>query len=141
MHMNAALDKVNTFKELGELATQWEEAKGKTIYKTSTGLGAEIIKQEGTLAYSIWEQTKDPTQEQGYVKQVVKKIRDVVVSNLEVDVLGETKEQNEIVQQKQQAMKDPIGFIDNVVTAKVPINQVEPKFISMAVAEFLCYIK
>ena len=141
MHINAALGKVSTFAGLSALAEAWHEVKAKDVYSVTTTVTRETIIQEGTIALSLWDQTKDPAREAEFVKGVVAKLREWVVSNLEVDVLAESKEKNEITFPKARDLGDAIGLIDNVVAGKVDVSTLEPQFIEMAISEFLTYRK
>ena len=141
MHMHTALSKLNTFQDVAKLASDWQNASGKAVYKSATELGANVLTQEGTMAYSLWEVTKDPMQEKSAVDGVAAKVKDYVVSNLEIDVLGDSKAQTEIAQEKQGALKESVMFIDNVVTGKAQVGELPGRFISEAIAEFLTYYK
>lgn len=141
MHMNEALGKVKTFGDVGALAQKWSTPTGKVVYSVATGLGAAVLWQRGTELLSVWEQTKDPATESGYVTQVVDAVKQYVVSNLEIDVMSDVKVQNEIAQEKRDALKDPIAVIDNVVSGRVAANAIDPFFIESAITEFLTYLK
>ncbi|CAG0933681.1 hypothetical protein TFLX_03172 [Thermoflexales bacterium] len=141
MHMNGALDKVTTFKGLSELAETWKAAKGKMVYSTATALGADVLSREGQLAYEQFLLVNNPLKEADFAKLAVEKVRQYVVSNLELDVVGDVKAQTEIAQEKAQALKEPLAIIDHVVTGKVKVAEVEPAFIETALREFMTYMK
>jgi hypothetical protein len=140
MAMNEKLAAVTTFAGLGQLAEEWMAGKGKEVYKTATRAAAEMLMQEGTKVYSLWEyQGRRPDQEQPLVKDVVSRVSRHIVSNLEIDVFGDNKEQNEHIQALSKQLLEPRMIIDNVVRNPGLIAAVEPRFIAFAIREFLSY--
>ena len=141
MHMNAALDKLTTFQELVELCNTWKQGKGKIIYSTATALGADVLWHEGRAAHEEFARANGYLKEAEFVKSVAKKVREYVVSNLELDVLADGKPQTEIAQGKAEALHDPMAFIDNVVIGNVKITEIDPSLIECALQEFMTYMK
>ena len=141
MAMNKELGAITTFTGLGQLATKWASDKGKAVYNTSTTLASDVLIQQGTEAESLWlHQGKQPLQEPVLVKGVVAKVTEWVVSNLQLDLLGETKAQTEFVQGMSKELKEPREIIDNVVHNPGLIKSVEPRFVEYAIREFLTYV-
>lgn len=141
MHMEKALSAVTTFAGLSALAQKWATSKAKAIYATSTKLGADLIMQRGTEVWSAWEHGGKVTPEATEVAKVVADVRNFVLSNLQLDVLGDNLEQNAIVQEKYQALQDPIRVIDSVANGTVAAAAVPDQFLVMAIREFLTYAK
>ena len=141
MHMNAALDKLTTFKELVELCNTWNLGKRKIIYSTATALGADVLRHEVSAAHEEFALADDPLKEAEFVKPVAKKVRRDVVSNLELDVLADGKAQTEIALEKAKDLQNPIAIIDRVVTGEEEVAKIEPSLIEVALQEFMTYMK
>lgn len=141
LHMEEALSGVTTFKALSDLAEKWANSDAKVIYATATKLGADVLTQKGTEVLSAWEHGGKVTPEATEVAAVVDEVRKYVLSNLQIDVLGDSLVQNEIAQEKYEALRDPISLIDNVVNGVVAAAEVDDEFIAMAIREFLTYTK
>lgn len=141
MHMNTALDGVTTFAALAGLAATWKNAQGKEIYRTATTLGANVLIAEGSKAHERFALANGATPEATLVAEVVEKVRQYVTSNLELDVVGDVKAQTEIAQDKAAALREPIAIIDHVARGVVNPAVLDPKFIDIAIGEFLTYMK
>ena len=140
MHMNNALNGVTKFAELADLHGKWNNTKGTEIYKTATRLGAEVLLRAGHEFYHEFALTNDATGEPEFVKKAVERVREWIISNLEIDVLGSHKAQTLIAQEKAASLLEPRMLIDNVVTGTVPISRVYDSDVSSALKQFLTYI-
>ena len=141
MAMTKDLAAATTFAALGQLATKWSADKGKAIYNASTAVASDLLFHHGTLAQSAWEhQGKQPLQEPVLVKGVVDTVSQWVVSNLQIDVLGDSKSQTEFVQEMSKGLQEARLVIDHVVQHPEAINDVQPSFIEGAIREFLTYV-
>ena len=68
----------------------------------------DVLFHEGTRAQSVWEDTgKQPLQEPALVKRVVDTVSEWVLSNLQIDVFGDSKAQTEFVQKMSTELAEP----------------------------------
>jgi hypothetical protein len=139
MHMNAALEKVTGFAGFEALVKTWSDAKGKAVYQTATDLGAQVLSEAANTEWLAWQATNDPTKEEDYVQNVIRKVQAYVISNLETDVMGDSKVQNEIAVEKYDALKDPIALIDNVASGLADPSEVPPEIVAEAMRQFMTY--
>jgi hypothetical protein len=141
MTMNKDLDGVATFKGLSDVAIRWQAAKGKAVYATATDLGADTLTVEATRAYEAWAMGgAQQAQEATAVNGVIAKVSQYVLSNLELDVLGETKAMTEIANEKASSLADARAVFDHVVQGVVDIRQLDEVFIRNAITEFMKYV-
>ena len=141
MHMNNALNGVQSFENLNALVEKWHKASGKEVYTSATTLGAEVLHYARQKAWEDYHLVNDTTREAEFVQQAVQKVRDNVISNLEIDLLGASSVQTKIALSKHSALEEPIMVIDGIVTGNVDITQVATELIQRAVSEFMTYAK
>jgi hypothetical protein len=141
MAMTEKLNALTTFQGLHALATDWQQDKGKAVYNTSTKVAGDLLMQLGGQAHEQWVITAkgDQAQQAGYVKSVATAVSQLVVSNLQIDVLGDSIDQNLMIQFKQEALREPRTLIDHVVQKPELIKNIEPPLLSAAIREFLAY--
>jgi hypothetical protein len=141
MTMNKDLDGVTTFAGLNQVAVRWQSAKGKAIYATATDLGADTLTVEATRAYETWALGgAQPPQEGVLVNGVIAKVSQYVLSNLQLDVLGDTKAQTAIANEKAGSLADARAVFDHVVQGLVDIKDLDEAFIRNAITEFMKYV-
>ncbi|MDC0713317.1 DUF4157 domain-containing protein [Stigmatella sp. ncwal1] len=134
-HLNKSLAAAQSLANLQTLVGVWEGANGKPVYKMATTLAASVLKE----ALADVQGFVEPTQEPQAVTYVKSRIHHWVISNLEIDSLGDSKAQNQVAVSKFLALQAPINTVWAVESGEVAFSDVPDTALEKVIQEYMTY--
>ncbi|ADO69355.1 uncharacterized protein STAUR_1551 [Stigmatella aurantiaca DW4/3-1] len=134
-HLNTSLASAQSWADLQALVGKWESASGKPIYKMATTMAAGELQQ----ALATVQPYLDATNEPQVVNYVKGQVRVWVISNLEVDYLGDSKAQNQEASAKFRALRAPINTVWDVESGEMAFAEVTNEALEEVIHEYMTY--
>jgi hypothetical protein len=138
MSLRKDLADVKDFTGIRELVEKWRRATdGSDPALAAKSLGWQLL----NVACEQWAAVKGPTpeKEETHLLRAIRTVNNWVISNLEIDILGESKKTTERVQEQWSGLSRSIATMDSVVQGTAAAEGIEWPQIKEAIIDFMTY--